>query len=117
VFSGHANVQTQGSTAKGTSLISSDWDFFIHFDNTLLPATKNQRLQVCSLLSTYLHQAGIIHNEPQLGANRINLTNVSMRSESLPDVDIIFEKFKGDVRLPPNSSVLADSHVCQQVCG
>lgn len=33
----------------------------------------------------------------------------------LPDVDVIFQRFKDDERLPPNSKALAHSHVSQQV--
>ena len=114
VFSGHANVQSQGSTAKGTSLKTSDWDFYVHFDNTLQPATNRQRLDVRDLLSGFLVQFEVFHDQPILGANRISLTNLSLRGDALPDVDIIFEKFKADFRPPPNNGLLADSHISQQ---
>ena len=33
----------------------------------------------------------------------------------LPDVDIIFQQYKGDGRKPPNSRAMADTHAGQQV--
>ena len=115
MFSDQAKVESQGSAAKETSLQSSDWDFFIRIEESLPPATKNQRKEMKSCMTANLLKEGIKHNAA-LREHRISLTSVSsVEGTPLPDVDVIFERFKGDVRLPPNSGILADSPVSQQV--
>ena len=108
---GHANVQSQGSAAKGTSLPQSDRDFFVRMDNTIPTATKNQRIAVRDGLVQQLEQKGIQYGRADLGQRRIHLC----QGRSEPEVDVVFQRFKGDVRKEPNNRAMAGSHVGQQV--
>ena len=109
-FQGHATVQLQGSTAKGTAVQDkSDWDFFVRLDATITAVTKNQGLQVAQQLQESLAARGIRY-KVRLGENRIQLLNGSFNANPLPGVDVIYERFKDDVRVAPDSAILADSY-------
>ncbi|WIA14508.1 hypothetical protein OEZ85_003027 [Tetradesmus obliquus] len=115
VFQGHATVQLQGSTAKGTSLLhTSDWDFFVRLNDNITTVTHAQRMAVYSQLQAQLSGAGITYRM-QAGENRIRLFEGRDAQGPLPDCDVVFQRFKSDVRVPPNSKALASSHAAQQV--
>jgi hypothetical protein len=115
VFQGHATVQLQGSTAKGTALQgSSDWDFFVRLNPNIPTVTKAQRMAVHDGLHAQLSAAGISYRM-QCGENCIRLFEGSDRQGRLPDCDVVFERYKDDVRVPPDNRALASSHIAQQV--
>lgn len=115
VFQGHATVQLQGSTAKGTGLEGySDWDFFVRTDGTIAQVTHMQRMAVVRAVERHM-AAACIHYEMQCGQNRIWLRRGEDKDGPLPEVDVVFDKFKEDVRVAPNPKALASSHAAQQV--
>lgn len=115
VFQGHATVQLQGSTAKSTSLKGrSDWDFFVRLNDNLPTVTQAQRKAVHDQLQAQFASAGI-HYRMQCGENRIRLFQGRDVQGPLPNCDVVFQRYKSDVRLPPNSKALASSHTAQQV--
>jgi hypothetical protein len=115
VLQGHATVQLQGSTAKGTSLQGhSDWDFFVRLTDAIPTVTKAQRTSVHDMLHAQFAAAGISYRM-HCGENRIRLFEGSDMQGSLPDCDVVFQRYKDDVRIPPNSKALASSHAAQQV--
>jgi hypothetical protein len=106
---GHANVQAQGSAAKGTNTHQSDWDLFVRMTAGIDFCTQQQRVQCLQLVMDGLERAGI-HYNPRLGEHRIQLRDgCNSNGVSLPDVDIVFERFKGSSRPPdePNREHLA----------
>ena len=116
VFGGHANVQSQGSAAKGTSLPQSDWDFFVYMDNTISFVTHNQRRDVCDLIGLHLGKVGIKYGLVKLGENCIHLDQGHKnKGTAMPDIDVVFQRFKHTAKIAPDNRALADSHVCQQV--
>lgn len=107
-------MQLQGSTAKGTSLLhTSDWDFFVRLNDNITTVTHAQRMAVYSQLQAQLSGAGITYRM-QAGENRIRLFEGRDAQGPLPDCDVVFQRFKSDVRVPPNSKALASSHAAQQ---
>lgn len=115
VFQGHATVQLQGSTAKGTGLQNySDWDFFVRTDGTIAKVTHKQRTAVVRAVERHLAAAGIRYQK-QCGQNRIWMRRGEDANGPLPEVDLVFDAFKEDVRVAPNSQALATSHTAQQV--
>jgi hypothetical protein len=113
---GHATVQHQGSSRKGTGLIaSSDWDFFVKLDSTIPTVTHKQRMAVVELLGQQLLPNAGINYSIRCGENRVLLWDGSNRQSPLPDVDIVFERFKSDERIPPDSKAFADSPAAQLV--
>jgi hypothetical protein len=116
-FGGHAHVQHQGSTRKGTGLIaSSDWDFFVQLDDTIPTVTHKQRMSVVDLLRKQLLPAAGIDYSLRCGSNRVFIWNGSDVQGSLPDVDLVFQRFKKTPeKFAPKSKALAHSHVAQQV--
>ena len=109
-------MQSQGSAAKGTSLSDSDWDFFVRMDNTIPTATGNQRIEVRALFLHHLEQEGIKYGLVELRENRIHLRQGrKSKDTAMPDIDVVFERFKHTDKIEPNNRALADSHVCQQV--
>jgi predicted lipoprotein len=115
VFQGHAQVQLQGSTSKGTSLQdSSDWDFFVRLNSNIDTVTSRQRMAVHDQLRVQLDAAGISYRM-QCGENRIRLFDGRDAAGVLPDCDVVFQRFKSDLRVPPNNKALASSHPAQQV--
>ena len=110
---GHVSVQSQGSTAKGTSVPTSDLDHFVRMDNAQPTLTGNQRVQVPPIsmeLLTPLHlishsvsqirdnlvkglaQKGFHYPHAELGQNRIHL-----RSNTAPEVDVVFQVAECDI--------------------
>jgi hypothetical protein len=117
VFQGHATVQLQGSTYKGTSLQgSSDWDFFVRLNDNIVTATKAQRTAVHDGLHAQFAAAGISYRM-QYGENRIRLFQGRDMQGGLPDCDVVLQRYEDDVRVPPNGKALASSHIAQQVGG
>jgi hypothetical protein len=115
-FEGHATVQHQGSTRKGTGLAaSSDWDFFVQLDDTIKTVTHRQRLAVVQQLRLELLPAAGIDYSLRCGSNRVFMWNGSDGRGLLPDVDLVFERFKLDERKRPKGKALAHSQVAQQV--
>ena len=104
-------MQSQGSAAKGTSLPKSDWDFHVHMNSNLPAVTKNQRVEIRDRLVHQLEQQGIQYGRADLGKNRIHLS----QGRNEPEVDIIFQRYKLDVRKEPDNRAMAGSHVGQQV--
>lgn len=108
---GHATVQLQGSTAKGTAVQNrSDWDFLVRLDATIPFATQAQRMQVHDLLQRYLAAAGI-HYSFRIAEKRLHLRFGSVGGVRLPDADVVLERFK--LHAPataPKSNVLAASN-------
>ncbi|WIA34685.1 hypothetical protein OEZ86_012998 [Tetradesmus obliquus] len=97
IFQGHATVQLQGSTAKGTSLLhTSDWDFFVRLNDNITTVTHAQRMAVYSQLQAQLSGAGITYRM-QAGENRIRLFEGRDAQGPLPDCDVVFQRFKSDV--------------------
>lgn len=115
-FGGHANVQHQGSTRKGTGLAaSSDWDFYVNLDDTISTVTHMQRMAVVDQLCKQLLPSAGIDYSIRCGVNRAFMWNGSDDRGPLPDVDLVFERFKLDVRRAPKSKAFAHSQVAQQV--
>jgi hypothetical protein len=115
VFEGHATVQLQGSTAKGTSLQGrSDWDFFVRLNHNIPTVIKAQRTAVHDRLLAQFSAAGISYRT-QCGKNCIRLFEGKDMQGRLPDCDVVFQRYTDDVRVPPNSKALASSHTAQQV--
>jgi hypothetical protein len=115
-FGGHASVQHQGSTRKGTGLIgSSDWDFFVGLDATIPTVTHEERMAVVTLLRSALLPAAGIDYSLRCGVNRVFIWNGSDERGPLPDVDLVFERFQKTDKHRPKSKALAHSHVAQQV--
>lgn len=115
VFQGHATVQHQGSTAKGTGMQDkSDWDFFVQLDSSIPTVTQRQRMTVVQQLKQHMAAARISYSI-QCGENRVRMCDGSDGVGRLPDVDIVFSRYKADQRLAPNSKALATSHEAQKV--
>jgi hypothetical protein len=115
-FGGHANVQHQGSTRKGTGIVaSSDWDFFVHLDDTIPTVTHKQRMAVVTLLRNQLLPCKGIDYSLRCGSNRVFIWNGSNAQGTLPDVDLVFQRFQTTGKRAPKSRALAHSHVAQQV--
>jgi glutamyl/glutaminyl-tRNA synthetase len=114
VFQGHATVQLQRSAAKGTSLQgSSDWDFFVRLNDNIPTVTQAQRMAVHNQLQAQLAAAGISYRM-QCGESRMRLFQGRDGQGPLPDCDVVFQRFKSDARVPPNSKAMASSHTAQQ---
>jgi hypothetical protein len=93
---------------------SSDWDFFVRLDDSIPTVTHNQRMAVVEQLRQQLRTAGIDYSL-RCGENRVFMWNGSNDLGSLPDVDLVFGRFKQDERLPPDNRALAHNQVAQQV--
>jgi predicted nucleotidyltransferase len=64
-FQGHATVQLQGSTGKGTNTAESDVDLFVRMDSTLPDLTRSVRYLValCLLLLQHTHTHTHAHTD------------------------------------------------------
>jgi hypothetical protein len=116
-FAGHAKVQHQGSTRKGTGIAaSSDWDFYVNLDDTIKAVTHKQRMAVVQQLRSQLLPGAGIDYSIHCGANRVKLWNGSDGRGVLPDVDLVFARFAAQPdKKRPKSRALAHSQVAQQV--
>jgi hypothetical protein len=72
-------------------------------------------MAVVDLLRKQLLPAAGIDYSMRCGANRVFLWNGSDVQGTLPDVDLVFQRFQKTEKHAPKSRALVHSHVVQQV--
>ena len=110
IYGNNAHVQLQGSVGKGTGIEKvSDLDFFVMLAKDISQVTRAERITLMNKIlasNSYSYSAS-------LREHRILL--IPPHDNSLPSVDIVFERFKiVKARDEPNSN-LSESHEAQIV--
>lgn len=78
--------------------------------------TQRERIDICDSLQSRLSRVGIDYLY-QLGENRVRFYADSESRGTLPDVDLVFGRYKTTHKIPPDNTALTSSHVAQQVKG
>ncbi|KAK9829885.1 hypothetical protein WJX72_008463 [[Myrmecia] bisecta] len=105
-----ATVMQAGSYRKSTALQGTDLDMFVNTYSENV--TKNERMRIGIATCTNLRASGYYDTQCSLHQKVLRLKSQTQRH---PDVDIAFERFKDQTKLPPNRAFSQDQAVSKAV--